>query len=97
MKRRKITKVRTTISIDSKVFEESGEYIYNLSAFVEECMRREIAKQKEKKNRDILRISTNKKIEQEIKKDDDYVLINGQYKKSSELTTEDICKMLEAF
>lgn len=59
MKRRKITKVRTTISIDSKIFEESGEYIYNLSAFVEECMRREIAKQKEKKNRDLLRISTN--------------------------------------
>lgn len=59
MKRRKITKVRTTISIDSKVFEESGEYIYNLSAFVEECMRREIAKQKDKKNRDLLRISAN--------------------------------------
>lgn len=56
MKRRKITKVRTTISIDAQVFEESGYYIYNLSAFVEECIRREIDKQKKKQQ---LRISAN--------------------------------------
>lgn len=56
MKRRKITKVRTTISIDAQVFEESGYYIYNLSAFVEECIKREIDKQKKKEQ---LRISTN--------------------------------------
>lgn len=56
MKRRKITKVRTTISLDAQVFEESGYYIYNLSAFVEECIRREIDKQKKKQQ---LRISTN--------------------------------------
>ena len=57
MKRRKITKVRTTISLDAQVFEESGYYIYNLSAFVEECIRREIEKQKKKGQ---LRISANK-------------------------------------
>lgn len=54
MKRRKIKKIRTTISIDEDIFEESGLYIYNLSAFVQECMRREIQKQKDK-----LRISSN--------------------------------------
>lgn len=88
MKRRKITKVRTTISLDSQVYEESGYYIYNLSAFVEECIRREIDKQKKKQQ---LRISTNKQSEE-----DELVNINGQLKKSSELTTDDICWMLES-
>lgn len=51
MKRRKITKVRTTISITKELFEESGDYIYNLSGFVEECIKREITRQKQKKER----------------------------------------------
>lgn len=51
MKRRKIKKVRTTICIDEDIFLKSGEYIYNLSAFVQECMRREIEKKKNKKLR----------------------------------------------
>lgn len=60
-KRRKIKKVRTTISIDADIFEESGLYIYNLSAFVQECMKREIDKGKAK-----LRITS-------IKSTNDYI------------------------
>ena len=58
MKRRRIKKVRTTICIDEDIFLESGDYIYNLSAFVQECMRREIEKQKNKKVR-IMSIMSN--------------------------------------
>ena len=81
MKRRKITKVRTTISIDSQVYEESGYYIYNLSAFVEECIRREIDKQKKKQE---LRISTNMQ-----------TLKNSSYHNDS--SVDDIIKILEEY
>ena len=57
MKRRRIKKVRTTISIDEDIFIESGDYIYNLSAFVQECIKREIARQKAKEDKQ-LRITT---------------------------------------
>lgn len=59
MKRRRKRKVRTTISIDEEIFLESGDYIYNLSAFVQECMKREIEKQKAKEEKQ-LHIRTNK-------------------------------------
>ena len=104
MKRRKIKKVRTTICIDEDIFIESGDYIYNLSAFVQECMRREIQKQKEKKNKELLRISANKQsykndyireIEEERAKRDEFIEINGVLKKSSDLTEDDIIWMLE--
>lgn len=57
MKRRRIKKVRTTICIDEDIFLESGDYIYNLSAFIQECMKREIARQKAKQEKE-LRITT---------------------------------------
>lgn len=57
MKRRRIKKIRTTICIDEDIFMESGDYIYNLSAFVQECMKREIEKQKAKEEKQ-LRITT---------------------------------------
>ena len=82
MKRRKIKKVRTTISIDEDIFIESGDYIYNLSAFVQECMRREIAKQKQAKNRDALRISAN---------------METQKNPSHEPTYDELIEMLENF
>lgn len=82
MKRRKITKVRTTISIDSKVFEESGYYIYNLSAFVEECIRREIDKQKKKQQ---LRISANMETEK------------NPSQPNNDISVDEIIKMLEEF
>ena len=94
MKRRKINKVRTTISLDAQVFEESGYYIYNLSAFVEECIKREIDKQKKKQQ---LRISTNKQSYKETNNDDEYIKVGGQLKKSSEMTTDDVIKMIEEF
>ena len=81
MKRRKITKVRTTISIDSQVYEESGYYIYNLSAFVEECIRREIDKQKKKQE---LRISTNMQTQK-----------NSSY--HNDKSVDDIIKILEEY
>lgn len=81
MKRRKITKVRTTISIDSQVYEESGYYIYNLSAFVEECIRREIDKQKKKQQ---LRITTNMQTQK-----------NSSY--SNDASVDDIIKILEEY
>lgn len=57
MKRRRIKKVRTTICIDEDIFIESGDYIYNLSAFVQECIKREIARKKAKEEKE-LRITT---------------------------------------
>ena len=81
MKRRKITKVRTTISIDSQVYEESGYYIYNLSAFVEECIKREIDKQKKKQE---LRISTNMQTQK-----------NSSY--HNDKSVDDIIKILEEY
>lgn len=53
MKRRRIKKVRTTICIDEDIFLESGDYIYNLSAFVQECIKREIARQKAKEDKQL--------------------------------------------
>lgn len=81
MKRRKITKIRTTISIDAQVFEESGYYIYNLSSFVEECIRREIEKQKKKQQ---LRISANMETQKNPSP-------------SNDISVEEIIKYLEEF
>ena len=46
-------KVRVNICLDKDVYEESGEFIYNLSAFVNKCIKKQIELEKSKFEKEI--------------------------------------------
>lgn len=63
-KKTKKEKIRTTITLDADLFEESGWYIENLSGYLNECLKRGIkeAKKKEKEEEElrIMQVMSNK-------------------------------------
>ena len=56
LKKEKIKKIRTTITLDEDLFIESGLYIENLSGYLNECLKRAVESAKKKEEQERLRI-----------------------------------------